>query len=103
MNILSPTTQQNVEDQLVSGGFITKDQLSLLKSRAKKEKQSLFSMLLKEKHITDEELTKSLAEASGVPYVNLSKAHINPRTLELLPQDIASRYMAVPLGEMQSR
>src|SRR5690606_23907543 len=38
-----------------------------------------------------------------VPYVNLTDAPIDPETLELLPQDIAERYMAVPLGEMQHR
>jgi type IV pilus assembly protein PilB len=38
-----------------------------------------------------------------VPYVNLSEAHIDPDVLDLLSQDIAERYMAVPLGEMQQR
>lgn len=103
MNILSPTTQQNVEDELITDGLISKDQLNLLKNEAKKQNQSVFSLLLKKGQITDEQLTKALAEASNVPYVNLSNAHINPRTLDLLPQDIATRYMAVPLGEMQNR
>ncbi len=103
MNILSPTTQQNVEDELIADGLISNNQLNLLKNEAKKQNQPVFSLLLKEGHITDEQLTKALAETSNVPYVNLSKARINPRTLELLPQDIATRYMAVPLGEMQNR
>ncbi|MBI2592218.1 type II/IV secretion system protein [Candidatus Saccharibacteria bacterium] len=103
MNVLSTTTQQNVEEQLVTDGLISDGQLNLIKSQAKKQNQSVFSLLLKEGHITDEQLTKTLANVSNIPYVNLSNAHINPRVLELLPQDIAGRYMAVPLGEMQHR
>jgi type IV pilus assembly protein PilB len=38
-----------------------------------------------------------------VPYVNLLKAQIDEKVLSLLPHDIAERYMAVPLGEMQHR
>ncbi len=38
-----------------------------------------------------------------MPYVNLSSARIDPNVLKLLPQEIADRYMAVPLGEMQNR
>lgn len=103
VNILSPTTQQSVEDELIADGLISEDQLNLLKNEAKKQNQPVFSLLLKKGHITEEQLTKALAEASNVPYVNLSNAHINPKTLDLLPQDIATRYMAVPLGEMQNR
>ncbi|MBI2589285.1 type II/IV secretion system protein [Candidatus Saccharibacteria bacterium] len=103
MNILSPTTQQNVEGELIADGLVSENQLNLLKNEAKKQNQSIFSFLIKEGHITDEQLTKALAGASNVPYVNLSRARINPAILDLLPQDIASRYMAVPLGEMQNR
>src|SRR5205814_1275212 len=51
----------------------------------------------------DEALTKVIAKVAKIPYVNLSNSHIDAKILELLPQDIAERYMAVPLGEMQNR
>ena len=38
-----------------------------------------------------------------MPYVNLSSAQIDVKVLDLLPADIAERYMAVPLGEMSKR
>jgi type IV pilus assembly protein PilB len=38
-----------------------------------------------------------------VPYVNLTSARVDPKVLSLLPQDVAERYMAVPLGEIQQR
>jgi type IV pilus assembly protein PilB len=53
--------------------------------------------------VTDENLTKTIARVTKVPYVNLNNARVDPDVLELLPQDIAERYMAVPLGEMSNR
>jgi type IV pilus assembly protein PilB len=60
-------------------------------------------LLVNEGHVSDEELTKALATVSNIPYVNLSVARIDPKTLDLLSQDIATHYMAVPLGKMQNR
>lgn len=103
MNVLSPTTQQSVEDELVSEGSLSQDQLTKIKQEAGRKNEPLFSVLLKEGHINDEQLTKALSTVNNVPYVNLSKARVDPKVLELLPQDVAEHYMAVPLGEMQQR
>lgn len=103
MNILSPITQTRVEELLVADGVIPSDELTLLKSQARQKSQPFFSLLLEQGKITDEQLTKILAQIGKVPYVNLSTAHIDPKTLALLPQDVAEHYMAVPLGEMQAK
>src|SRR3990167_1188628 len=103
MNVLSASTQQHVEDVLVTDGLISEIKLDMLRDQARRSGRPLFNLLLSEKHITDEQLTKALAQVSGVPYVNLTNARIDSKTLELLPQDIAEHYMAVPLGEMQQR
>jgi type IV pilus assembly protein PilB len=103
MNVLSATTQGHVEDALIKDGLINQADLDNLKEEAERTHQPIFSLLLAEGHITDEQLTKALAEASDVPYVNLTKSYIDPKVLALLPREIAENYMAVPLGEMQNR
>jgi len=103
MNVLSASTQQHVEEILVTDGLVSEIKLDMLKDQARRSGKPLFGMLLAEKHITDEQLTKALAQASGLPYVNLTAAHIDSKILSLLPMDIAEHYMAVPLGEMQQR
>lgn len=103
MNVLSPTIQEHVEETLVADGLLSESQLEELKNKAQKKEQPVFSLLLEEGHITDEQLTKTLAKVSKVPYVNLTNAYVDPKTLELLPKDIAEHYMAVPLGEMQHK
>ena len=103
MSVLSTDSEQQIKDALVSSEFITKDKLSEAEKAAEKAHEPLFAHLVKNNLITDEQLTKVHATLTKVPYVNLTTARIDPKILELLPQDIAERYMAVPLGEMQHR
>src|SRR5947209_5293065 len=103
MSVLSAGIEQQIEDALMKAGLITAEQLTDFKKQAEAKKMPLFGFLVSDGHITDEDLTKATATATKVPYVNLSAAKVNTEILKLLPQDIAERYMAVPLGEMQHR
>lgn len=103
MSVLSAATQQQVEQLLVKDGLVSDDRLAALKEEAAHSKTPLLGLLVQEKVLSNEQLTKTVAQATRVPYVNLSTARIDPQTLQLLPQEIAERYMAVPLGEMQHR
>lgn len=103
MNVLSATAQKKVEEELVEAGAITADKLKELRVRAEKEQMPLFSLLVKEGGVSNEQLTKVVAHTNKVPYVNLSTAKVDTKVLQLLSQEIAERYMAVPLGEMQHR
>lgn len=103
MSVLSTDSEQQVRDTLVESGFISKEKLEEAEKTAEKTKQPLIAYLISHNLITDEQLTKTHATITKVPYVNLMTAKIDPKILELLPQDIAERYMAVPLGEMQHR
>ena len=103
MSLLTATTQQAVEDHLVSDGIVPMAKMVELKAKAVSSQKPLLSMLVSDGVITSEMLAKTVAGINGVPYVNLSEARINPDVLDMLPQDIAERYMAVPLGEMQKR
>lgn len=96
-------TQKQVEDDLIARGLLKSVDLGELKKQAEALNKPLLNVLVSEKHVSDEELTKSIASVIKVPYVNLIEAKINPQVLELLPQDVAERYMAVPLGVMQNR
>ncbi len=103
MSVLSTATQKQVEDTLVAQGALTKEQLAELKVKAEKQNAPFLSLLVSDAHVSDETLTKTIAQVSKVPYVNLGAAKIDAKILELLPQEVAERYMAVPLGEMQNR
>lgn len=101
--VLSTDNQQQVEDLLLEQGIIDESKVSEYRKKARASKEPLFSYLMKQKLLSDEQLTKAIAEVTNLPYVNLSESDINPQALQLVPRDIAERFMAVPLGEMQNR
>lgn len=101
MSVLSAEVQATVEDKLVEDKALTRADLSELKEQAKDSGSPLFSLLVTSGKVTNEQLTKTIAHASKIPYVNLLEAKVDSKILELLPLDVAERYMAVPLGEMQ--
>jgi type IV pilus assembly protein PilB len=103
MNLISPVTQTKVEQVLVADGVISELELDKFRRDAKQAKQPLVSLLVNSGRISDEQLTKALAEVNNLPYVNLSNVTVDPKILNYLPQDTAEHYMAVPIGEMQNR
>ena len=103
MSVLSVTTQKQVEEQLVKEGLLEQGTLTELRKKAETGGAPLFSLLITDGGVSAEDLTKVTAQVTKVPYVNLINAPIDQATLELLPHEIAERYMAVPLGEMQHR
>lgn len=102
--LLSETTQHQIEQELIKEKLITEDDLEFFRAKAGKEHKPLFSLLINEKKITDEQFTKASALVNKIPYVNLSEAPpIAQNVLELISQDTANFYMAVPLGTMKDK
>lgn len=103
MSILVADTQKQVEDLLVKSGKISKEDIIRLHAKSVDTGDPFLSLLVNDGHVSNEDLTKAIAQVTKVPYVNLANAKVNPKVLALLPQEIAERYMAVPLGEMNNR
>jgi hypothetical protein len=91
VSVLSASAVEQVEQVLLSSGMIDSAKLADARKAAKEKGEPLFGYLLKQKLITDEQLTKANAAVTKVPYVNLTSAHVDPKVLQLLPQDIAER------------
>nr|MBP7835039.1 type II/IV secretion system protein [Candidatus Saccharibacteria bacterium] len=103
MSVLMANTQKLVENLLVKNGLISDEDLVKVHKLANADGEPFMATLVNREYINQEDLTKTIAQATKVPYVNLSGAKVNPKVLSLLPQEIAERYMAVPLGEMEKR
>lgn len=104
MSVLSATAQTQLEAELINDGLITAKDLEDYKAKAQKAGQPLFTLLIKDGKLTDEDFTRVTAKVNNIPYVNLSETpQISPKVLELLPKETAEYYMAIPLGEMNSK
>lgn len=103
MALLTTDMQDKLITLLTEEGLVSKAVLDTALAESQTAKQPLFA-LLSEKHIIDDEmLTHAIAQVSGVPYVNLTNTLVSKPVLDLLPEDVAERFMAVPLAEVQNR
>lgn len=103
MSVLSEENQKKLEQLLVSEKLVDTDKLASLKNEALKTHQPFFAHLLQQKAVTNEQLTKLMAITAGFPYVNLIASKVSPMVLNLLPVDVAERFMAVPMGDTEHR
>ena len=103
MALLTYDIQDKLIKLLVDEGLIEKPVIDAAVKRAADINKPLFSLLAEEGVLDNELLVHAVAQVSGVPYVNLENSMISQDILSLLPSDIAERFMAVPLAEVQNR
>lgn len=103
MALLTDDIQEKLIKLLIDEGLVSLAVLDTAKAESKTVSKPLFSLLTEQDIIDDELLTHAIAQVSGVPYVNLANTIIDQNILTLLPEDIAERFMAVPMAEVQNR
>lgn len=103
MALLTPEIQAKLLDLLQDEGLVAASQIEAAEAESASSNKPVFAILTEQGTIDDELLTHATAQVSGVPYVNLGASLIDEKILNLLPEDIAERFMAVPLAEVQNR
>ncbi len=103
MALLTTEMQEKLVTLLSDEGLVSSDVLKAASEESASTSKPLFALLTERRIIDDEMLTHAIAQVSGVPYVNLTNSVIDQQVLDLLPEDVAERFMAVPLAEVQNR
>lgn len=103
MALMTDDIQAKLITLLQEEGLVSKDALQQATDISTKAGKPLLSVLTEQSVIDNELLTHAIAQVSGAPYVNLTNSIIDQSILSLLPSDIAERFMAVPLAEVQNR
>jgi len=103
VSLLTAELQEKLLDLLVDEGLVASSAIDGAKAEAASTNQPVLAILTQKGSVDDELLTHATAQVSGVPYVNLRNSVIDEKILNLLPSDIAERFMAVPLAEVQNR
>lgn len=103
MALMTSEIQDKLITLLVDEGLVESSAIEEAERVATQSGKPLLSILTSEGIVDDELLTHAIAYVSGVPYVNLTNSVIDQTILSLLPADIAERFMAVPLAEVQNR
>ncbi len=103
MPLMTDDIQHSLLQLLRDEGLLSQGDLDSAQQEAASTATPLFQVLSKSGAINDELLTHAIAHVSGVPYINLTSSMIDQDILSLIPADIAERFMAVPLAEVQNR
>ena len=98
MALLTNDIQEKLTSLLVDEGLVIESDLRQAEADAQASNTPLLAILTEKGFVDEELVTHAIAYVSGVPYVNLLKSTISQEVLNLLPQDIAERFMAVPVA-----
>ena len=103
MALMTDDIQQKLVTLLPEEGLVSADAVKKAADTSTKENKPLLAVLTADGAIDNELLTHAIAQVSGVPYVNLTNTIVDQSILSLLPSEVAERFMAVPLAEVQNR
>src|SRR5216117_3974839 len=91
---------QRLGDLLVKEKVITQEQLTQATKVQKASNCRLGSALVKLNFLTDEDVTNFLSRQYGVPAINLSYFEIDASVVKLIPYETAKRYQILPLSRV---
>ena len=101
------TTTQRKTKQLgqimLELGFITNEQLDLALEEHRRSPKSLGRVLIDMGFIKEGDLVRALAEQVGLEFVDLTEYPIDASATALLPEALARRYRAIPVGERDGK
>jgi len=85
---------------LINSNIITEEQLKQALALQKREGGRLGTNLVKLGYVTEDKLVTFLSKQFGVPAINLSNYKIDPAVLKLIPQEMAKKYMIMPVARV---
>jgi type IV pilus assembly protein PilB len=88
---------ERLTDLLVREGHITREQLERANREQKSNGATVTYHLVKLGFIKEVDLVKVIARQSRMPAVDLSKFEVDPRIVKLVPADVATKHLVLPL------
>ena len=88
---------------LIELGYITPEQLEQALEEHRQTPKSLGRVLIDMGMIKEGDLVRALAEQVGLEFVDLQEYSIDPTATTLLPEALARRYRAIPIGERDGK
>ena len=77
---------------------ITAEQLKEITESARKEKKSIFHLLVQKELMKEDEMVDFLSDRLDIPVLNLPALRIPKETLTLVPKKIVERYQVLPIS-----
>jgi type IV pilus assembly protein PilB len=90
------STSQNFEKFLVENGFVKSEKMDQLILQQKQSGQNISQLLIAEKLIEEEDLTKAKAAFFNIPYIDLRQVSIPGEVIGMIPSESINFYNLVP-------
>lgn len=97
------TRPASLGQMITEAGILTPKQVADAQEMAWKERLPLGRVLVKEGMVLSTELATLIALHLGVAMVDLRSEKIDPASVALIPEDVARRYLVLPLSRTEDR
>jgi type IV pilus assembly protein PilB len=89
-------------DLLINAGVINEEQLARVLQEQRKSHRPIGEILVSLGLTTEETILHTLEGQLGIPYVDLGRYMVDKKVVALVPQDLARRYIIMPLFKIGS-
>ena len=93
----APQGNERIGDLLVKEGLVSREQLQQALDEQRQNGTRVGYNLVKLGFIQENELTRTLARQYKMPAVDLSKFEVDPKIIKLVPADLATKNLVLPL------
>src|SRR6516164_6787021 len=94
-------SSRDIGELLVDNGLISAEQLALVREEKQKTGQSISQIITHLGLVTENQLKDTLELQFGVTYVALNKIKIEPRTINLLSEELIRTHRVLPISQQE--
>lgn len=92
----------NLGELLLREKIISADQLKAALEFQKKNSLPVGTSLVQLGYISEEEIAQALSRQLGYPYIDLDQFEVYPEVINLIPNDVAKKYVVMPIHRIRS-
>ena len=92
--------EERVVDTLVGDGLLRVEQVTEIQELQKKQGGRLLKLFREHNFVTELDLMVSIGKCLRTPPVTLSKLHVSPEVLELVPKEMSQTYQMVAVARL---
>lgn len=92
----------NLGELLLREKVISSEQLKTAVELQRQRSLPLHTTLVSLGYINEEEIAKALSRQLGYPYIDLDQFEVAPEVVELIPAEIAKKYIVMPIHRIRS-
>jgi len=95
--------RKTVKEIFIENNFLDAAKIDQIEEAARKEKKTLQHYVVEQNFLSREQVLKSLAAAWDVKYVDLAKPELDKEVVQMVPESVAKRHMAIPFAKAENR